>query len=104
MLSSVFLSGHVFPRHGRRPKLLDQIRAVWRRRQYSLHTERAYARWVVRYVRFHDTTHLLRTDTNVRTIQKLLGHADLRTTMKCVHVLEQSGHAVDSPPDTLDQA
>jgi integron integrase len=48
-------------------------------------------------------THLLRDGTNVRTIQKLLGHEDLRTTMKYVHVLEESGRAVDSPLDTLDE-
>lgn len=39
------------------PKLLDQVQRTCRRRQYSLHTERAYVRWIIRYVRFHDTTH-----------------------------------------------
>ncbi len=39
------------------PKLLDRIRQTCQRRQYSLHTERAYVRWVKRFVQFHDTTH-----------------------------------------------
>ncbi|MEF8940665.1 MAG: integron integrase [Salinivenus sp.] len=48
-------------------------------------------------------THLLQDGTDVRTIQKLLGHEDIRTTMKYVHVLEQSGEGVTSPLDTLDE-
>jgi integron integrase len=39
------------------PRLLDRVRTTCRRRGYSLHTERAYVRWIVRFVRFHDTTH-----------------------------------------------
>ncbi len=41
----------------RPPKLLDQVRAACRRRGYSLHTEKAYVRWILRYIRFHNTTH-----------------------------------------------
>jgi len=41
----------------RPPKLLDRVRYVCRRLHYSIHTEKAYVRWVKRYVLFHDTRH-----------------------------------------------
>ena len=35
------------------PKLLDEVRKVLRLHHYSIHTERSYVDWIVRFVRFH---------------------------------------------------
>jgi len=44
-------------------------------------------------------THLLQNDYDIRTVQELLGHKDVRTTMIYTHVLQRGGKAVKSPLD-----
>ncbi len=46
-------------------------------------------------------TALLQHGTDIRTIQQLLGHSDVATTMIYTHVLQQGGHGVPSPLDDL---
>jgi hypothetical protein len=42
---------------GHKPKLLDQVRNVIRRRHYSIRTEQAYVDWIKRFIIYHNRRH-----------------------------------------------
>jgi integron integrase len=78
---------HLHPQNIQRA-VKEAIRAAGIEKPASCHT-----------LRHCFATHLLEDGYDIRTVQELLGHADLKTTMIYTHVLNKGGRGVRSPLD-----
>jgi len=95
-------SRSIDPRSGtERRHHLDE-RMIQRAVRHGLKAARIEKAAGVHTLRHSFATHLLEKGYDIRTVQELLGHSDVRTTMIYTHVLNRGGRGVLSPLDDME--
>ena len=72
--------------------------------RYSLHAYIDYSRVHIRMLHHSFVAYLLEQGTDLRTIQKLLGHNDIKLTSIYLHVMNAHKSSISNPLDTLDDS
>ena len=89
----------VDPRSGITQRHHISASAIQKALRVAVNLARIEKRVTCHTLRHSFATHLLENGTDIRTVQDLLGHKDVKTTMIYTHVLQRGPFAVKSPLD-----